>query len=226
MDIQDIYPIGEIQRINIADIQKQVAFNIPQDYLDFITKHGLGNISDLILFWQASPDFFKLNFADYSDMWDWDDPTLLEKVTHSLYIASTIDGDSIYIIDDSQKPYVIMPRHGLYPMTFTDLQAVLNHYIQLYDLQNDWYFDSSFNQKIEYFQTTQQDLSMFKNQLIEQFQHDKVFNIDTQPKFIYQEIGGWIYIDPMYQNTIRIKYQTPFTTQAEKYLSIINDFIK
>ena len=224
MNLQDIYLIGEVPKINTAEIQAQVTFKVPQDYLKFMQKFGQGDISEILIFWQASPDFFKLNFAEYPDLWDWDDPTLLEKVTNSLYIASTIDGDDIYIIDDKEKPYVIMPRHGLHPLTFTSLKAVLDYYIKLYDLKDDLYFNSSFNQKIASFPIQKQDFSTFKNQLIEQFQHDKVFNIETQAKFIYQEIGGWIYIDPMYQKTIRIKYQTQFEEKAKPYLEIIKDF--
>ncbi len=94
------------------------------------------------------------------------------------------------------------------------------------------YFDPSYNFEQEY-------ISFIKNGslnktlfdtvhqiFLDQIPVDKSYNLHTQPKYIIQKIGGWVYFDNIGKSAVRVKYQKQFKTEADKIVKFINDQIK
>ena len=60
---------------------------------------------------------------------------------------------------------------------------------------------------------------------LEKYKTDKVFNKNSQPKYIIQDIGGWVYMDLVYKNSIRVKYQSMYETKANEIINFIEEKI-
>ncbi|MBW1655441.1 SMI1/KNR4 family protein [Flavobacterium quisquiliarum] len=230
--MKELYSIGEIKpfsKIQIEEIENKIPFSLPDDYKDFLNYYGLGSINELILIQEPDEEFIKNNFRDDMDIW-----TVAENETqlllNSLTITTTIDGDIITVIQDENKPIVILPRHSEEPVYFESFMPMIEYYTEKYNLEN-LYFDPSFNFQQEY-------ISFVKNGTIEKSLFDKVleeflkeisfdnsFNLKIQPKYIIQKIGGWVYFDCIGKSAIRVKYQEQFKTEAEKIIQFIKNRI-
>lgn len=223
-----IYTIGKIHSVTHADIQEiqnQIAFPLPEDYTEFISKYGFGNINELLMIQQPDPDFVKVNFGDYMDFWDLQEQEI-PSVLNSLTIASTIDGDVITVINNTAKPIVILPRHSEEPVRFRTFKQVIEYYNNTYKFNNDLYFDSYYNSENHYISFVKD--GKLKKKLFDDVHQiflntvsfDKIFNAETQPKYIIQKIGGWVYFDSIGKSAVRVKYQTQFKEEAQKIINI------
>lgn len=230
----NLYIIGEpkpLSKPEIEEIDNQISFSLPPDYKAFLILYGLGSINELVMMQQPDKDFIKSNFSDYMDFW-----TLTEKeeqlILNSLTIAATIDGDIITVINNNENSIVLLPRHSDEVIYFENLENVINYYAEKYKLGNDLYFDPSYNFEQEY-------ISFIKNGslnktlfdtvhqiFLDQIPVDKSYNLHTQPKYIIQKIGGWVYFDNIGKSAVRVKYQKQFKTEADKIVKLINDQIK
>lgn len=223
--------IGEKRTVKFEVLKTLVDFDLPQSYLDVLKKYGFGNISETLFMDDADNKFFTNNFADYTDLWDWEDETLIKKLSQSLMIASTIDGDNVYCISHP-LPLIILPRHSATPLLFKSFNDIILHYIDRYELTDSLlYFDSTKNAEYCYFETTgtmeekEQLLINLPKQLFELSPPDRRIH-NQQPKFIYQSIGGWVYLDLVYFSSVRVKYQSKFSSEAEKICSKIETLLK
>ncbi|SHH54093.1 SMI1/KNR4 family protein [Flavobacterium johnsoniae] len=232
--MKNLYIIGEpkpLSKPEIEEMDNQISFSLPPDYKAFLILYGLGSINELVMMQQPDKDFIKSNFSDYMDFW-----TLTEKeeqlILNSLTIAATIDGDIITVINNNENSIVLLPRHSDEVIYFENLENVINYYAEKYKLGNDLYFDPSYNFEQEY-------ISFIKNGslnktlfdtvhqiFLDQIPVDKSYNLHTQPKYIIQKIGGWVYFDNIGKSAVRVKYQKQFKTEADKIVKLINDQIK
>lgn len=228
-----IYTIGSlnpIKREDIEGIEKLSPVILPDDYVGFLTKYGFGNINELLMIQNPDPEYVKSNFEDYMDFWELKDDEITSAL-NSLTIATTIDGDIVLVIDNKETPILILPRHSEEPIRFTNFEKVIEYYKDTYGLNNDLYFDPIYdfgNEYISFVKDGQLDKKSFEHvyqMFLNQIPFDKLYNAESQPKYIIQKIGGWVYFDSIGKSAIRIKYQKQFKEEADKILDFINDQI-
>jgi len=68
-----MYIIGNIQglnRVEIDSVEKMVDFVLPQDYLNFLSKYGYGEICENLFFQQPDKQYLKNTFSDCMDLWE------------------------------------------------------------------------------------------------------------------------------------------------------------
>jgi hypothetical protein len=232
--MKNLYIIGEpkpLSKPEIEEMDNQISFSLPVDYKAFLMLYGLGSINELVMMQRPDKDFIKSNFSDYMDFW-----TLTEKeeqlILNSLTIAATIDGDIITVINNNENPIVLLPQHSDEVIYFENVENVINYYAEKYKLGNDLYFDPSYNFEQEYISFIKNgslDKTLFDTVhqiFLDQIPVDKSYNLQTQPKYIIQKIGGWVYFDNIGKSAVRVKYQKQFKTEADKIVKLINDQIK
>ncbi|HEY1194393.1 hypothetical protein [Flavobacterium sp.] len=224
--MKNLYRIGELKpltKIEIDDYEKLAS--LPVDYTTFLSIYGTGSINELLMIQKPDEDYIRSNFGDYMDFWN-----LSEKeeqlLLNSLTISTTIDGDIITAIDNTETPIVILPRHLDEVVYFENFENVINYYDTKYNFRNELYFDPAHNFEQEYisfvkdgfldkvlFDTVQ---SIFLNTI----SFDKSYNTEVQPKYIIQKIGGWVYFDNIGKSAVRVKYQKQFKEEADKILKL------
>ncbi|MCM0667464.1 SMI1/KNR4 family protein [Flavobacterium tyrosinilyticum] len=227
--MEEFYIIGKIKplkKIDLLKIDSLVYFTLPSDYKEFLFTYGLGNITELIIMFYPDENYVKSNFGEYMDIWDLTDEEI-QLTLNSLTIATTIDGDIISIVDDREKPFVILPRHSEKLISFESFEKLIEYYDITYDLKGELYFDSNYNCEFEYIDLVKNNfldqslLDIVLQNFLLKFPVDKCYNFDAQPKYIIQKIGGWIYFDKIYKSSIRAKYQKQFKHEADKIISMI-----
>jgi hypothetical protein len=227
--MQPLYVIGQAKPLIVADLQKierLVDFALPTDYKKFLADYGFGSINELLMIFQPDKEFIKSNFGDEMGHWDW---TKVDEqmAINGLTIATTIDGDVLAIVDNEKEPLLLMPRHSEDILFFANFEKVIDYYDKIYGFSGDLYFDPSNNYEQKYLDFViagKLDKMLFEQvyQLfLENIPYDRAFNLANQPKYVIQKIGGWIYFDNIYKSSVRIKYQTPFTIEAEKVIKFI-----
>lgn len=229
--MHEFYIIGETKPLDQNEIQqfeKLVNFALPTDYQEFLSKYGFGDINGLINIFQPDENFVKSNFADFLYFWNLTE-NQIKDVLNGLTICSTIDGDIILVINNKEKPIVILPRHSDEFLDFDNLNALITHYRDSYKLGDSLYFDSNHNsayKHISFVKNGKLDKALFdklQQLFLETFSFDKIFNIETQPKYIIQKIGGWVYFDNIYKSSINIKYQTQFQNEANPVIDFFTE---
>lgn len=127
--------IGEKTIPKIESIKKMIDFPLHKSYLNFITKYGYGIIGaniDYLNIVEPDKNFFDNNFIEDIDLWDWVNNTQKNKITNSILIAHTFDGQHIYSTPGS---FLILPRFED-PIEFYDFDEVILHYIKLYSMES------------------------------------------------------------------------------------------
>jgi len=230
---EKLFITGKLQPVSnhrLQQIEQLVAFSIPADYKAFLGELGVGSINELLMIEEPDPGFIRNNFADYMDLWKWENDEE-EHALNGLTIARTIDGDIIEIVDDRQLPFLMLPRHNDIPVKFPDFSSVIRYYDQRYSFANDLYFDPYFEweqENISIGKTMVENLNIIQqihNGFLASYKPAKVYNANTQPKYIMQEIGGWVYFDNLSGSNIRIKYQASFKEQAMELISYFNNLL-
>lgn len=200
---ENIFIVGKLQPLSdhqLQQIDQSVKFSIPAGYKSFLGQMGLGSFNELLMIEKPDPGFMQNNFSDFMDLWEWDagEETL---ALNGLTIARTIDGDIVEIIDDSQLPFLMLPRHSDQPVKFPDFSSLIDYYDQRYDFAGNLYFDPYAEWQQEHINIGR--LMVENLQIIQQihegflanYHPDKVFNADTQPKYMIQKMGtGYILI--------------------------------
>lgn len=228
-----LYKIGTVKPLtkNETEELNQNSFLLPSDYIDFLMTYGLGSINELFMIQKPDGNYIKSNFGDYMDFW-----TLTENeeqlILNSQTISTTIDGDIITVIDNNQKPIVLLPRHSEEVVYFENFERVIAHYDQKYNFNSDLYFDTNYNFEQEYISFVK-DGQLNKKQFddvyeifLNEVSFDKVHNPETQPKYSIQKIGGWVYFDALGKSAVRVKYQTQFKEEADEIIKLIKDQMK
>ncbi|MFJ1472810.1 SMI1/KNR4 family protein [Capnocytophaga cynodegmi] len=228
----NIYYIGEAHSVSeaeISSIENLVKYSLPEDYKIFLADYGYGNLNELLLFEIPDENFIKNNFAQYLDLWEWNE-TLQQKALHSVMIAKTIDGDVILALNDKNSPYLLLPRHSEYPKSFVSLWKIINWYKNEYHLKK-LYFDSFYQNDWRFFQIEGEfsDLTLEKiNILYKKFKKnytiDMIFGEENyQPKCVLQNIGGWVYFN-LDTGEIRMKFQKLFSSKANEIIKFLQQY--
>lgn len=227
--MSSLYIIGETKpetEDSIHNIESQIPFPIPVDYSEFLCRYGFGTINELLMINPPDKDFLQLNFGNDMDLWDLTE-TEVNALLEGITIGKTIDGDIITINRESERPVTILPRHSNKPLKLECLKAVIEHYNKQYDFSNNLYFDPFYNFEQEYISfiiNGKLETDLFGNvykAFLNNITYDKVYNTEVQPKYIIQNIGGWLYFDNIGKSAIRVKYQTQFKAKADKILEFI-----
>ncbi|MFK8302560.1 SMI1/KNR4 family protein [Capnocytophaga stomatis] len=228
----NIYYIGEahlVSEAEISNIENLVKYSIPEDYKEFISNYGYGNLNELLLFEIPDEDFIKNNFTEYLDLWEWDE-TLQQKALRSVMIAKTIDGDIILALNDENSPYLLLPRHSEYPKSFVSFWEIINWYKNEYHL-NELYFDSYYQSDWRFFHIEGEfsDLKLEKIAILykkfkKNYAIDVIFGEENyQPKCVLQNIGGWVYFN-LDTGEIRMKFQKLFTSKANEIIGFLEQY--
>lgn len=228
----NIYYIGEVHSVSeaeISNIENLVRYSLPEDYKEFISNYGYGNLNELLLFEIPDEDFIKNNFAEYLDLWEWDE-TLQQKALHSVMIAKTIDGDIILALNDENSPYLLLPRHSEYPKSFVSFWEIINWYKNEYHLK-ELYFDSYYQSDWRFFHIEGEfsDLKLEKIAILykkfkKNYAIDVIFGEENyQPKCVLQNIGGWVYFN-LDTGEIRMKFQKLFTSKANEIIGFLEQY--
>lgn len=232
--MQAPYLIGQIKPLTTAEFQQiadTVTFPLPVSYRDFLYSYGLGVINELLMIHQPDDAYIRSNFGEYMDLWELpesEEPAVLNGLT----VATTIDGDIIAVIDDARYPFIILPRHSDKILRFGAFEEVIDYYDHTYHFSGDLYFDSYYNyeqENITFVNGPAIDKALFEKvyrDFLANILSDKVYNTDKQPKYIIQEIGGWVYFDNIYKSSVRIKYQSQYRPVADKIIQFIRDRMK
>jgi hypothetical protein len=227
--MKDIYIIGETKIIEKDEreiIRNLVNFKLPEDYWDFLSNYGYGEISAELFFQKPDEKYMKNNFSDYMDLWLWEDELQRENALNGLTISTTANGDIICCVNDPDFPYLLLPRQSGDPAKFKDIYSLLLDYHQKLKWK-EIYFDPYYNKEkktISLIKDGKLDKSLIEhmsNIFSEKYTCDKVYNEETQPKYVIQEIGGWICFDLVYRNTIAIKYQSMFVSKANEIITFV-----
>jgi len=227
-----MYIIGTLNIVkNNNFISDLGTFDLPNDYFDFLTKYGFGNICDTIYFNEPDRHYVENNFLDYIDvLWNWDSEKQKDMVLDGLYIGNTIDGDIICCVNNNLLPYVFLPRHSEEVISFESFELLHSHCLTYYGLK-DVYFDSEFEsvrKMITLIKNNSLDKTLIKTIqeiFLKEFKYDKIFNENNQPKYIIQDIGGWVYFDLIYRNSIIVKYQSMYEVKANKIINFIEKML-
>ena len=232
-----MYTIGKIKGLNqdeITAIKNLVEFVLPQDYLTFLSEYGFGEINEILHFQIPDKEFVRNNFSDYLYLWDWTTELQKESALNGLTIATTYDGDTVCCVDNDELPYLLLPRHSSEPIEFekfTFYISDISDYFKKLKTDN-LYFDTNCNREMKYIslikngQLDKELISKIHKSFLEKYQFDKVFNEDIQPKYIMQEIGGWVYFDLLnFGSSIRVKYQSMFEQKANEIIDFIEQQI-
>jgi hypothetical protein len=224
--MKNLYRIGELKplsKIEIDDCEK-LGF-LPVDYTTFLSIYGTGSINELLVIQKPDEDYIRSNFGDDMDFWN-----LTEKeeqlLLNSLTIATTIDGDIITAIDNTENPMVILPRHSDEIAYLANFEKVIDYYDTKYDLKNDLYFDPNYNFEQEYVSFVKDGFlnkALFdanQSTFLNTISFDKLYNAELQPKYIIQKIGGWVYFDNIGKSAVRVKYQKQFKEEADKIIKL------
>lgn len=228
--MQTFYIIGEIKpltQIDIQNIESLTPFSFPADYSKFLTNYGFGNINELLMITQPDEEYVKSNFGEYMDLWELTESET-QSILNGLTIATTIDGDIVVLVDNKDKPIIMLPRHSNDPIYFDSFEKVIGYYNSEYNFKDVLYFDTYYNFELEYISFIRND-KLDKGLFEQVFQtflktvsFDKTYNIETQPKYVIQKMGGWAYFDNIGKNAIRIKYQKQFKSEADKIIKFVN----
>lgn len=228
----NIYYIGEahlVSEAEISNIENLVKYYIPEDYKEFISNYGYGNLNELLLFEIPDEDFIKNNFVEYLDLWEWDE-TLQQKALRSVMIAKTIDGDIILALNDENSPYLLLPRHSEYPKSFVSFWEIINWYKNEYHLK-ELYFDSYYQSDWRFFHIEGEfsDLKLEKIAILykkfkKNYAIDVIFGEENyQPKCVLQNIGGWVCFN-LDTGEIRMKFQKLFTSKANEIIGFLEQY--
>lgn len=228
-----MYIIGEIKTLGEHErkaLQDLVSFKLPEDYVNFLSDYGYGEIGAELFLQKPNEKYIKSNFADYMDLWLWENESQKEKALNGLTILTTADGDIACCINDSGYPYLLLPRHSSEPVKFKDINSLFLYYQQKLKWE-EIYFDS-------YYKKAKETISLIKDKeldnhliehilsaFLEKYVFVKVYNEGAQPKYVIQEIGGWICFDLIYRNTITIKYQSMFASKAKEIITFIKSML-
>ncbi len=227
--MKSMYIIGETKILENDEkgiIQNLIDFRLPEDYLDFLSSYGYGEISAELFFQKPDKKYIKNNFSDYMDLWLWENELQRENALNGLTISTTANGDVICCVNDSKFPYLLLPRHSSEPAKFKDIYSLFSDYHQKLKWK-EIYFDPYYNKEkktISMIKDGKLDKSLIEHILkvfLEKYTFDKVYNEETQPKYVIQEIGGWICFDLIYRNTIVIKYQSTFESKVKEIISFL-----
>ncbi|GIJ96768.1 hypothetical protein CAPN001_13370 [Capnocytophaga stomatis] len=228
----NIYYIGEVHSVSeaeISNIENLVRYSLPEDYKEFISNYGYGNLNELLLFEIPDEDFIKNNFTEYLDLWEWDE-TLQQRALHSVMIAKTIDGDVILALNDENSPYLLLPRHSEYPKSFVGFWEIINWYKNEYHLK-ELYFDSYYQSDWRFFHIEGEfsDLKLEKIAILyKKFKKNYAINVifgeeNYQPKCVLQNIGGWVCFN-LDTGEIRMKFQKLFTSKANEIIGFLEQY--
>ena len=224
-----MYIIGNIKGLNQVEIdliENFVDFSLPQDYQNFLSKYGYGDICENLLFQQPDKQYLRNNFSGYMNFWNWDSQLQIETALKGLTISTSIDGDVICCIDNPKFPYLLLPRHSEKTVLFNKLDSLFLDYSNRFKFE-DLYFDSYYKSELKYIPLIKDgtlDKKLIDNihkLFLEKYSFDRVFKVDTQPKYIIQEIGGWVYFDLVYKSGIRVKYQLENEMKTKDIINFI-----
>lgn len=226
-----MYTIGKTNPLSeekLDDIKNLVPFVLPADYLAFIQEYGFGEVNNLLMF--SSPDklYFRNNFADYLDLWEWTEEQHKDKALNGLTISTTIDGDIIICVDDQKLPYLMIPRHSTEPEWFKNFEALLDYYQKTYQLPS-FYYSPYYNRKQEVIKLTADGTKnealneKIRTSLLGKYTPDMSLNEEIQPKYIYQFMGGWVYFNMW--STVHVCYQTMYEKEANDVITHIKQLI-
>jgi hypothetical protein len=224
-----MYIIGQIKPLNsneIDSIKNLVSFELPKDYLAFLSTYGYGGICDFLLFEHPDKQYLKNNFGEYMDFWNWQNKSEIDIALNGLTISTNIDGDIICCIDKPGLVFLVLPRHSQKPIYFDSLENVILHfslaerYFTTHDSSKTEWFSMVKNGKLD-----ENRISKIQQEFLRKYMPDIVFNENVQPKYILQEIGGWVSFDLVYQSGISVKYQTIFEQKACEIIELIKQYI-
>jgi len=230
--MMNMYIIGTISPLNDIDfIKDTVTFELPKDYFDFLKEYGYGNICEVIYFYEPDEQHIKNTFMEYIDeLWDWQNEKQKNMVLNGLSIGGTIDGDIICCVNDNLFPYVFLPRHLESILSFENIELLFSYCFSYYGFK-ELYFDPEFKSVIKMISLIKNSsldkllINNIQKLFLEKYKTDKVFDKDSQPKYIIQDIGGWVYMDLVYKNSIRVKYQSMHEAKANEIISFIEEKI-
>lgn len=231
MKTPNLYCIGKtkpLTKTEITTIEKIVDFPLPADYKDFLACFGFGNINELLMINTPDNEFIRKNFGDCLHFWDIEEDRKTD-ILNAITIATTIDGDIISVIKNQNSPIVLLPRHSQKPVFFSDFYTVVEYYNKRYNFEDKLYFDPDFNNEIKCInliktgKSDKQLMDFLHRNFIEKYLPDNVFNAQTQPKYMLQKIGGWVYFDLLSGNSIRVKYQKQFQADAQEIITFIEE---
>ena len=223
-----MYTIGQTNPLTESDIQNiELLTPVPIDYKQFLRRYGFGSVNEVLMITQPDEQYIKLNFGDYLHLWNL---TAIEKekTLNGLTIATTIDGDIIIVVNDKENPIRLLPRHSKKPLHFNNFRQVIDYYDNQYQFLNDLYFDTYYNyeqENINFIRNGILNKALFEiiyRNTVNSVSYEKVYNLESQPKYIIQKIGGWIYFDNIGKSSIRIKFQRQFKSEASKIIEYIN----
>ena len=228
--MQPLYIIGETKKLTQSDINDiEKLMSLPADYKDFMITYGFGNINELLLVIQPDERYMKSNFGEYMDFWDLTDAET-QSVLNGLTIATTIDGDIVVVIDNKCQPIILLPRHSSSPIYFDSFGKVVDYYKSEY-IKDELYFDTTYNYEQEYISfiiNNKLDKALFeqvRRKFLNTIPFDKSYNIEIQPKYVIQKIGGWVYFDNIGKSSIRVKYQKQLKSETNVIIDFINQQI-
>ena len=172
------------------------------------------------------------NFADDMDLWQWY-AISADVALAGTQFAQSIDGDIILAIAHAPAPIVLLPRHDNQPIVFSQLNQLLDYYVQRYAL-SPIYFDSHHQATWHSLEIPariqgnrrQQTLQTLQTAFWAHYCPDAQLASEAQPQYALHAIGGWVRFDHVYASAVVIKYQQPYAAQAVAIAQMLENLIK
>lgn len=183
---------------------------LPKDYLDFLRKFGTGEYCGEVYISYPDNQIIPSTFKDYTDLWQFDDMYNVDDLLKSIQIGSTANGDIICVTENRVGKIFILPRHSMEIISFTTFDETIKSFIT--EENSTLYFDPSFDIKQEQISLIKSaggliDILPIHEKFLQQFSYDFIANENTQPKYFFKKIGGWVTFDLVYKNSIYVKFQ-------------------
>ena len=223
-----MYIIGKINPLTektILLIEKKINSVLPYDYKRFLSTYGYGSIHDYLYFSTPDENFMKNNFYENMGNWEWTNDISADVALKGIQISHSKDGDIVLCCRKNSYSYLLLPRHSVHPVQFTSFELLLKYLLK--HLGRKKYFDSSYEKQME-------SISLIKNSsvdkkliykirklLLKKYTFDRVYNRKTQPIYVFQSIGGFVYLNLIHKNSINVKYQSMYENEAQEIIKFI-----
>lgn len=200
---------------------------LPKDYLDFLHKFGIGEYCGEVYIEYPDSQIIPSTFKDYTDLWELNNSSYnVEDLLKSIQIGSTANGDIVCVTENRVDKIFILPRHSMEIIAFSTFETTIKSFIT--EEKSTIYFDPLFDSKQEQISLIKSggliDILPIHEKFLQQFSFDFVTNENTQPKYFFKKIGGWVTFDLIYKNSIYVKFQNQHLNDVSPITNFLREY--
>lgn len=228
--MQTIGILAQYTRNMIKSIESELRLKLPGDYIEFLQCYGDGDIDERLYFHKPDASFIQQNFKNDLDLWALTD-VQTESICNSVTVGKSVDGD-VFCYNGKSNLWIILPRHSDRVIEKNLFGDLITHYKEkgVIKANNPW-FDPAYQRILKSFSLVYDGkidntlIERIENDFVSSYTFDAILNKETQPKYILQAIGGWIYFDNVYKSSIRLKFQNQFESEASVYANFLQKYL-